>query len=450
MLCQRGRNTRVVARLCALTAALCALGALFVGSASAQAQEGAGLEPSEEQYRLNEKGTRAYERKKYDKALEFYEEALALGELNTLYLNLARTYQRLGKCVDAELTFRKALAAPAVIDPPADKVREAVKRFRADDKEVCYGRLTLSCDLEGMKVVLNDDEEVPCDGVERPAPPGPYKIVASGWGQERTFTAEVKPGEGSDVGLTLGISASEAKAWDLVEEARGELASGALEGAGAKLTEAVGLNDGWWEPHALLGEVAQRQDRLEDAREHLTQALARSPDAQRGQLEAALAGIEREIKARQPVDVVSDAPVAAAPEEKSTLGGWLLLSAGVASMAAGGFFASQVADTNDKINEADLARLNADRDVAFGGDGQAESNEQTREVERLTQEGEQQRLMANIGLGVGAGMMAGGLLWVIINSGSSEAEATGQREEGPVIEPMVTGDGFGASMHWSW
>ena len=443
----RGKNASPIRPLSAIIAAL---GVVLIGSAGAQAQDAQGLEPTQKQYNFNERGTRAYNNKQYAKALELYQQALALGELNTLYLNLARTYQRLGKCVDAELAFRKALTSPAVIDPPPAKVREAVKRFRADDKEVCYGRLTLSCDIEGMKVVLNDDEEAICDGTERPAPPGPYKIVASGWGQERTFTAEVKPGQSTAVSLTLDLSADDANAWELVEQARGDLRTGALEGAGRKLTQATALNDTWWEPHALLAQVAQGQDRLQDAKNHLTQALARSPEDIRPQLESSLAELEQKLRARNPDQGIA-APTDVSPAPKSTLGGWILLSTGVASMAVGGIFAFQVSNTNDKIAQADLARVNADQDVAFGADSQGESNDLARQVESLTQEGEQQRLLAGLSLGVGAGLAVGGLIWLLLNDNTpSNPPTTAQNTDKPTFEPMISSDGFGATMHWNW
>ena len=108
--------------------------ALSGAPALAQDNQGELLDPTEAQYQLNEQALQAHSRKRYKEAVALYKRALKLGELNITYLNLARSYQRLGECVEAELTFRKALSAPAVKDPPPDKVRDYVRRFRAEEK----------------------------------------------------------------------------------------------------------------------------------------------------------------------------------------------------------------------------------------------------------------------------------------------------------------------------
>lgn len=119
-----------------LALTFCATAAMPTAHAqSAPAQ--ATVEPSNAQLELNNRAVKAIVAKDYPKAVRLFRSSLDLGELNITYVNMGRAYQYMGNCKDAEKAFDKALSAPAVAQPSADKIAAVIAKYRKELKESC-------------------------------------------------------------------------------------------------------------------------------------------------------------------------------------------------------------------------------------------------------------------------------------------------------------------------
>ncbi len=137
-----------------------ALFAVCVCATPVVAQETA--EPTDAQVQLYAKATEAYQQEEFGAAIDLLTSALALGELNALYLNLGRAYFRNGQCAKAEEAYAKALKAPAMSEPSPSAVRAKVDEYRVDMKQGCPGTLVLTCTPAEMRVSVDGGEEQEC------------------------------------------------------------------------------------------------------------------------------------------------------------------------------------------------------------------------------------------------------------------------------------------------
>lgn len=166
--------------------ALLLLASLIVSSA-AVAQEPA--EPTEAQVKLYTKATEAFAEDQFPEAIELLKSALALGELNALYLNLGRAYFRNGQCDEADAAYGKALTAPAMAQPSPSAVRAKVEQYRGDMKEGCPGTVVLTCNPPEMRVRVGGGEDQPCGTLT--LAPGKHVIRGTLMNQSGETTVEV-------------------------------------------------------------------------------------------------------------------------------------------------------------------------------------------------------------------------------------------------------------------
>jgi tetratricopeptide (TPR) repeat protein len=149
------------------------------------------VEPSPAQVQLYEKAFEAFHKEDYPRAIELFRSALALGELNLLYLNLGRAHFRAGQCAEAEAAFEEALTAPAVSNPPPKELAARLSTFRADLDRGCPGALALRCTPEGVQVRIDDQGEWrACERIEVPA--GFHKVEARLGAARQERVVEVK------------------------------------------------------------------------------------------------------------------------------------------------------------------------------------------------------------------------------------------------------------------
>lgn len=94
-------------------------------------------DPSAEQLRLNEDAVKAIVEDDYSRAIALLEEARLLGDVNIVYLNLGRAYQKLGKCQKARAALQKAKEVPAVESPSPELVNQKVDDFIAELDAQC-------------------------------------------------------------------------------------------------------------------------------------------------------------------------------------------------------------------------------------------------------------------------------------------------------------------------
>lgn len=158
----------------------------------AQAQGGF-VKPSAEQVAKNAEAIKAVQRGDFNKAIALFEASLELGELNITYLNLGRTYQRAGRCVDAQRTFDKVTRAPKVAVPNPSAVATKVSTYRGELNKQCPGRLTLQCKpAEGVTIVIDESKPLPCNEARSlPLTPGEHEVVATFAEQRQKRTIRV-------------------------------------------------------------------------------------------------------------------------------------------------------------------------------------------------------------------------------------------------------------------
>lgn len=95
------------------------------------------VEASAEQMKLNDQAVEAMIEDNYARAVALLEEARLMGEVNVVYLNLGRAYQKLGKCEEARGALDKAAEAPAASQPSPELVAEKIETYRAELDEQC-------------------------------------------------------------------------------------------------------------------------------------------------------------------------------------------------------------------------------------------------------------------------------------------------------------------------
>jgi tetratricopeptide (TPR) repeat protein len=92
----------------------------------AHAQPAPEEEGSDEGREVFELGRRAYEDRRYDDAIRYFERALALSGRGELHYNIASAYERAGRRDDAIAAFERFVAAA----PGSERRREAEERLR--------------------------------------------------------------------------------------------------------------------------------------------------------------------------------------------------------------------------------------------------------------------------------------------------------------------------------
>lgn len=181
-----------------LFAILAAIGCMF-SAATTVAQEK--IDPTEAQVQLYEKATQAYLNEQYPEAIELLRSALALGELNALYLNLGRAYFRDGNCAEAEAAYARALTAPAMSEPSPSAVRAKVDEYRADMRQGCPGTLVLTCTPGEMLIVVDRGPEQACGEIM--LPPGVHIVRGKLLDQTTETTVEITSLERTEATLSM-------------------------------------------------------------------------------------------------------------------------------------------------------------------------------------------------------------------------------------------------------
>lgn len=162
--------------------AAAALGALLVAQAVTPAwADGGTVIQNQAQLSLYKEALGEMEKGNYPRAVELLQAALLIGEANIVYLSLGRAHQKGGECRPAEEAFKKALGAPVVADPPADKVKAKIEQFRAELRQGCPGAVQVTC-VNLDTALLIDGKPLAC-GALMDLAPGEYTLSASLEGQ---------------------------------------------------------------------------------------------------------------------------------------------------------------------------------------------------------------------------------------------------------------------------
>lgn len=174
-------------------AALC-----FVTRAAAQP-----VTPSETQYNLYTEGAEAFQSGEYEKAATLFKASLSLGELNITYLNLGRTYFRLGQCTEANASYAKALTAPQVAQPSPAQVLSKVEEYRMELASVCPPTILVRCSEKNAEVFVNAMGPLPCDGAPVKVLPGEHVVQVRSGERKTKKTVSIASMEQATVELVL-------------------------------------------------------------------------------------------------------------------------------------------------------------------------------------------------------------------------------------------------------
>lgn len=151
--------------------ALCVLCFICLSGNDLQAQENNEIrEPTEAQLEMNAKAIEAVGKKDYAKAIKLFQASIALGELNITYLNMARTYHKMGECSKAKRVYRRTRDVRfKVASPTPDEINEALNTYESQLYKDCpNGELIVSCEPGKMDLFLNDNGPISCPSSEDP------------------------------------------------------------------------------------------------------------------------------------------------------------------------------------------------------------------------------------------------------------------------------------------
>ncbi|MEZ4459953.1 MAG: tetratricopeptide repeat protein [bacterium] len=155
------------------------------------------VELSEYQLNANNEGVRALVEKDYSKAVGSFQSSLRLGEANITWLNLGRTYQKMGRCLDARDAYEKAKTAPPVASPTLDEVEKVRTAYASELPAVCPAVVTVKCDsgltINGTPSTCNEPHEIP---------PGTHTFAAAGNEQ----TLDLAEGEFKTIAIEAQVS----------------------------------------------------------------------------------------------------------------------------------------------------------------------------------------------------------------------------------------------------
>jgi len=144
----------------------------------------------EAQQRINDEAAEAAAAGNYERAELLLRSSLALEDLDIIWLNLGRVYQKSGRCQDAHDAYQSALRAPAAEGVPEGMIAERVSKWSTELTESCPGTLVVNCSDDNVKVTVGDDP-VPC-GQAVDLPPGEYTVTGTRGGARHAHVARIQ------------------------------------------------------------------------------------------------------------------------------------------------------------------------------------------------------------------------------------------------------------------
>ncbi len=117
---------------------------------------------SDYQINANDSGVKALIAQDFPSALANFQASLRLGEANITWLNLGRTYQKMGRCMEAKDAYAKAQDAPVISSPSPAEIASILKAYSDELPEVCPSTVTIKCE-EGVKNPVLNGAAVTCD-----------------------------------------------------------------------------------------------------------------------------------------------------------------------------------------------------------------------------------------------------------------------------------------------
>ena len=162
---------------------------------------------SEQQTMLNNQAAEATRNGEFAKAEKLFVAMLAIGEFDLVWLNLARTYARENKCLEAEEAYTHVLGAKQ-LKGYRDQIEKLYPGYVEELKTQCNAQIRLECTPADMTITIDGGVERKCD------PNAVYNLV---------------PGQHMFVGTATFSSSEKASMNSIVVTARAnELITGSL------------------------------------------------------------------------------------------------------------------------------------------------------------------------------------------------------------------------------
>lgn len=151
----------------------------------------ASVELSDYQVKANDNGVRALIAGDFPSAVANFQSSLRLGEANITWLNLGRTYQKMGQCQDAKDAYSSAKTAPVVSSPTAQEIASILNTYSNELPAQCPSSVMVECEKGVENPVLNGVSVLCGATVESAA--GPIHVTADH--AQKLSAEDLKPGE---------------------------------------------------------------------------------------------------------------------------------------------------------------------------------------------------------------------------------------------------------------
>lgn len=161
------------------------------------------VELSSTQLNYNEEGVKLLGEGDYEGAVNKFRSSLRISEANVTYLNLGRTFQKMGECQKAKEAYGRANDAPRVAQPTPAEISGVLQRYVSELPDVCPTRLELECTPPSMTVEIDGGEAMPCPTGSIEVEPGTHTVRAMALDQTLDETIEIKEGDTAVLELTL-------------------------------------------------------------------------------------------------------------------------------------------------------------------------------------------------------------------------------------------------------
>lgn len=130
------------------------------------------------QLALNEQAIEAQQNGDLDKALQYVQSMIELGEADALWLQLGRLYELQGKCIGAMDAYEHVKTAPPTEDVPHDVILQKLIDNSDSLKQTCSAVLVFDCKMPDMNITVDNDKTIACSSAPIYVTPGRHTIHA--------------------------------------------------------------------------------------------------------------------------------------------------------------------------------------------------------------------------------------------------------------------------------
>ncbi len=153
------------------------------------------VEVSSEQAMLSNQATEATLAGDYKKAEQLFTAMLQLGEIDFVWMQLGRTYDTQGKCLEARYAYEHVEDAPDSDYFTHDAIIRKTQQFADELREKCSAKVVLECVTPNMLITVDGGKEFACHTNTMYLTPGSHAIYAKTDFGFNTLRADAVAGE---------------------------------------------------------------------------------------------------------------------------------------------------------------------------------------------------------------------------------------------------------------